>query len=438
MVIRGANGCGTLVLAAGLAALAGCAKPPQWLQWGGPNRNFMVEAKGLADEWPEDGPPRLWHRELGDGYSTVVADGDRLYTMYRTDEEEFTVALEADTGKTIWEHENPSPVTDLMTQFGPGPHSTPLVVGHRLYTIGSNSVMHCFDKRSGKVLWKHDLVSEFGAPVPGYGYACSPIRYRDTVIVPVDRKRPSDEESAEESADRARGEPEEGIKGQTLVAFDQVTGAVAWKNLDFPISYSSPILIDFDGLEQLVLLTEKEIIGANPADGALLWRHEFDKESSHLTTPLWNGDGLLFFSAAYDSGGRVIKLTPQNGKIVPEELWFSRKLRIHHGNAIRIGDYVYGSSGDFGPAFFVGMSIKTGEVAWRERGFKKATCVYADGKVVLLDEDGTLALVTVTPEGLTVHSKCTVAERTAWAAPTLVGAKLYVRDRKHIMAFDLS
>ena len=122
---------------------------------------------------------------------------------------------------------------------------------------------------------------------------------------------------------------------------------------------------------------------------------------------------------------------------MPEELWYSRKMRVHHANAIPLGDYVYGSSGDFGPAFFMGVNVRTGEIVWRERGFAKSTCVYADGKLILLDEDGQLALATATPQGLTVHSKCKLTERYSWAAPTLVGTKLYLRDRKNILALDL-
>jgi len=147
---------------------------------------------------------------------------------------------------------------------------------------------------------------------------------------------------------------------------------------------------------------------------------------------------MLFCSSAYDSGSRVLKLSNKEGKTVPEELWYSRKMRVHHANAIPLGDYVYGSSGDFGPAFFMGVNVKTGEIAWRERGFAKSTCVYADGKLIILDEDGQLALATATPQGLTVHSKCKLTERYSWAAPTLVGAKLYLRDRKNILALDLS
>ncbi|MHC4696418.1 MAG: hypothetical protein ACYTFA_06735, partial [Planctomycetota bacterium] len=107
----------------------------EWPQWGGPNRNFIVETGALADKWPEEGPPRLWHRELGEGYSSIVVDDGMLYTMYRktpTSEEEYTIALDAGTGKTVWEHNAPSPFTPDMARYGPGPHSTPLVVGNRL------------------------------------------------------------------------------------------------------------------------------------------------------------------------------------------------------------------------------------------------------------------------------------------------------------------
>ena len=412
-----------------LLLLGGCQSTgPDWPQWGGPDRNFMAEASGLADEWPEDGPPKLWSRELGDGYSTIVAEGKRLYTMYRKDDTEYVVALDARTGETIWEYAYDSPHTELMEQFGPGPHSTPLIVGKRLYAMGVNVVMHCLNKRTGRVLWKRDLVEDFGAPVPGRGYASSPIAYGDTVIVPVDRQREGDDE--EEGA--AEGQ------GQCLMAFDQKDGELVWKSQDFQVTYSSPILINFDGEDQLVVFMAAEVAGVDPSNGELLWLHKLPGENANMSTPLWAGDDLIVVSAAYGSGTRVIRLKRENRQTVPEELWYSRKMRIHHANPIRIGDHIYGSSGDFGPAFFMGMNVHTGEIAWRERGFAKATCVCGDGKVIMLDEDGQLALATVSPEGLNILSKCKVTEPLSWAAPTLVGSTLYIRDRQRIMALDLS
>lgn len=434
-VVRSFRGFGWTLL---LFVLASCRPPStastQWAQFGGPHRNFVCDAQGLATQWPDDGPKKLWTRELGDGYATIVADGGVLYTMYRVGEDELTIALNAESGKTVWEHKIPSPFTKLMAEFGPGPHSTPLLIGDRLYTIGTNAVMHCFDKKSGKVLWMHDLPKEYDGDIPGRGYGSSPIAYKNTVIVVVDRKRKGEGEG--DKAEEA--EETKPVEGQSLMAFDQSTGSVAWKAHDYPASYPSPILIRFEGEEQLVLLMEKEIIGVNPENGALLWHHVTKPEGANLSTPVWIAPDMLFCSSAYDSGSRVIKLSRKDGKTVPEELWYSRKMRVHHANAIPLGDYVYGSSGDFGPAFFMGVKVKTGEIAWRERGFAKSTCVYADGKLILLDEDGQLALATATPQGLTVHSKCKLTERYSWAAPTLVGAKLYLRDRKNILALDLS
>ncbi|MGD2110046.1 MAG: PQQ-like beta-propeller repeat protein [Phycisphaerae bacterium] len=415
---------------------AGCTHAAaEWHQWGGPTRDFKVQTTGLATQWPEDGPKKLWQRELGDGYSTIIADQGVLYTMYRVEEDEFTIAVDADSGKTLWQHKNASPSTQLMKQFGPGPHATPIIVGDKLYTIGTNAVLHCYDKKSGDVKWKHDLVAEFDAPIPGRGYGCSPLAYKNLLIVAVDRKR---EQESPEGDEQKEPEKPAKTRPQSLVAFDRTTGNVVWTAEDLPVSYASPIIINFQSEDHLVFLMQNDIVGLDPDTGDRLWHLDLEPEGANISTPVWNGTDLLFCSSAYDSGARVIRLAKKGDKTLPEQLWYSRKMRVHHGNVIRLGDYVYGSSGDFGPAFFMGVEMRTGKIAWRERGFKKANCLYGDGKMILLDEDGDLALTTVTPQGLTVHSRTKIAEPYAWAAPTLVGTTLYVRDRKHMMAFDLS
>jgi outer membrane protein assembly factor BamB len=409
----------------------------QWPQWGGPHRDFMADAKNLADKWPDEGPKKVWERELGDGYSTIVVDDGMLYTMYRAGEDEFAVALDAKTGKTAWEHKNASPTTEVMNQFGPGPHTTPTVVGDKVYTIGSHALLSCFEKKTGKIAWQHDLEKEMNANVPDRGYGSSPIAYKNTLIVFVDHQRDDKGDKAKDE-DKKEETDKKPTEGQSIVAFDLNTGSVVWKSQDLPVGYASPMIVKYDGRDQLVCLLSKSIIGLSPDDGELLWQQETKPEGANISTPVFDGKDTFFCSSAYDSGSRAIKLTTRDGTIVPEELWYSRKMRVHHGNAIRLGDYIYGSSGDFGPAFFMAVNLKNGEIAWRERGFTKANCVYADGKLILLDEDGQLALTKVDPKGLTLLSKCKIAERYAWAAPTLVGSTLYVRDRKHIMAFDLS
>ena len=113
-------------------------------------------------------------------------------------------------------------------------------------------------------------------------------------------------------------------------------------------------------------------------------------------------------------------------------------MRIHFGGAIRVDNLVIGSSGDFGPAFMVAVNADTGEEVWRERTFARAQMVNANGTLVILDEDGELAVASVSSQGLRVHARKEILTSNAWTPPTLVGSMLYVRDRKDILALDLS
>src|SRR6185503_19187530 len=153
--------------------------------------------------------------------------------------------------------------------------------------------------------------------------------------------------------------------------------------------------------------------------------------------PVWGDDNLLFCSSGYDGGSRVLKLTRAGNKTAVEQVWASKLMRIHFGNAIRIGNYLYASSGDFGPAPFTAIDVRTGQVMWRNRELARATAVLADGRLILLDEDGRLALATPTPEGLKISSRIALLTTSAWTVPTLAGTMLYVRDRKNVMALDL-
>lgn len=414
-----------LLLAAGAGAQKSAA---EWPQWGGPNRNFIVETSGLADAWPATGPRVIWTRPLGTGHSAIVAGGGRLFTMYRTgnprgkqgpwEADEQVIALDAATGRTLWEHKYPAKREDFG--FGAGPHSTPLLAGGRLFTIGTNKQLFAFDAASGTVLWSHDLVRDFGAPtllirpMVKAGYGCSPIAWRDTIICSV------------------------GGPGQSVMAFHQRDGRVAWKSGNFLVSEAPPVLITFAGRPQLVFFAGGTITALDPNDGRVLWSTPHDPGNDlNMTMPLWGPDDILFVSSAYKAGSRAIRLTQSGGGTHPEELWFTNRVRFMFLNALRLGDYVYGTSGDFGPAFLTALEVKTGRTAWQHRGFGKASLVHADGKTILLDEDGDLALTRLAPEGVTVLSETKLFETTAWTAPSLVGTTLYARDREKIVALDL-
>jgi hypothetical protein len=184
---------------------------------------------------------------------------------------------------------------------------------------------------------------------------------------------------------------------------------------------------------------ETEVIGIDPGSGRLLWQHPHaNATKTNVSTPVWGPGNLLFCSSAYNSGSRVLELTRRGDTTTVREVWYGRDLRIHVANAIRIGDTVYGSSGDFGPVSFVAVDLRTGAVRWQERGFRKASFVYADGKFILLNEDGELLLASPRADGLQVLTQAQVLTATAWTPPSLVGTTLYVRDRKQVVALDLA
>jgi hypothetical protein len=156
-----------------------------------------------------------------------------------------------------------------------------------------------------------------------------------------------------------------------------------------------------------------------------------------ISTPVWGPDNLLFASAAYGIGGRVLRLSRSGGKTVVKELWKSERTRVHKENAIRVGDVIYASTGHIGPAFFTAIEVKTGRVLWQDRRFSHASFLYADGRFIILDEDVALGMATPAPNGLTVHSKVEMLTSRSWTVPTLVGKILFLRDRKNVMALQL-
>jgi outer membrane protein assembly factor BamB len=406
---------------ASLAMLAVPVLPAQWLQWGGPNRNFTSSERGLAEHWPAEGPRKQWQRPLGEGHSSILVDGGRLYTMYRPRtsggqraEEEVIACLDAASGKTVWEHKYPAAVQDLDFGRGAGPHSTPLIVGDRLFATSSRKEILVLDKLTGKLLWSHDLVQEFHTTKSGRGYTCSPLAYRDLVIVLG------------------------GGQNQAVMAFKQDSGDLVWKNQSLQIAPASPILIRVDGQDQIVVFGGNEVAGLDPIGGALLWSHPHKTEFGlNISTPLWSPDGTLLISSAYDTGTRLLKLTRTAGQTVVKELWFNNRMRVHIGTVIRIGDIAYGSSGDFGPAFISAIDMKDGRVLWQDRSFSRATFLYADEKLIVLDEEGILGITTVSATGMKVLARAQILTSLSWTVPTLAGKRLYVRDRQSIAAFDV-
>ena len=403
-----------LVLA--LAALvAGVESNTTWPQWGGPTRNFIAPDVPLADTWPAEGPRTLWRRPLGDGFSAIVSDGKTLYTLYREGANDVVVALDASDGRTIWEAKYAAAFNETCSErLGQAPRAAPLIVGDRLIAVSAGAQMRSFDRQTGKEQWTADLLPQSSADQKPCGYSSSPVAYRGSLITTA------------------------GGKGRGVVALDLVSGKEKWAAQDFANGYSSPTLVDVGGRPELVVFSAGEVSGLDPESGRLEWTKPHPADFGvNVTLPIFGNDNLLFVSSAYNGGSRVLKLARTGDAVTAEELWSNKRVRIHFGNAVRMGDRIYASNGDFGAAPFAAVDVKTGDMLWRDRSVARATLIGVGARLIILDEDGKLTLATPGDKGLTIQAQAQVFSGRSWTVPTLLGTRLFARDRKEIVALEL-
>jgi outer membrane protein assembly factor BamB len=382
----------------------------------------MVSTPRLTTAWPAAGPRQLWSRSLGEGHSAFVFEAGRLFTMYRPATqkagtgpvEERVIALDAKTGKTLWEHAYQESTEGIDYAQGAGPHSTPLIVGDQLFAMSSRVQLFALNKNTGEPLWSKDLIKEYGVRLDDQGYSTSPLAYRGLVIISA------------------------GAPKASVLAFNQRTGTLVWKGGGFPVGPGSPIVINVDGQDQLVVSGADAVVGMDPTKGTVLWSHPHKTSwGLNISTPVWAPGNRLFVSAAYENGARLLELSQASGKTSVKEQWFQNRMRVHIGTVVRVNDFVVGSSGDFGPCPTVAVDLGSGRVLWQSREFARAMFVRADDKVIVLDEDGNLGIAEVSPRGMKVLAKAQILTNRAWTAPTVVGTTAYVRDRKRAIALAL-
>lgn len=398
----------TLALVAALALSGGIAVAGDWPQFRGPDRHGIGDGEGLLRDWTHQAPVERWRRTIGAGYSGVTAVGDRLYTMATDGEKEWLLCLDGENGDLLWRlSAGPAGTSDLGDH---GPRSTPTVARGAVFTASSAARLVVASAEDGRLLWERDL-TEFGA-APRFGYAVSPLVDGELVLVEAG------------GGDDAPG----------ILAFDRTSGELRWSALSGPAGYSSPIVVEIADQRQYVFFRRAgaEVVAVSP-QGEALWRHP-TTALAIIVTPIFLPPDRIFVASADDVfGGLMLRVGVSDGAWSVEELWSERRMRNHFNSSVAIGGHLYG----FDNGTFRCLDAASGEPRWGRRGFGKGSLVAADDLLLVLGDDGTLALVEASPEAYREHGRLRAMSGRAWTAPTLAGGRVYLRDFDEIVSYDL-
>jgi outer membrane protein assembly factor BamB len=418
----------------GVLALSGLApqgSPPaparsDWPQWRGPNRDGVSTETGLLKEWPAGGPPLLWTgKGLGEGYSGVAVVGDRVYTAGQRADGQYLICLNAASGKEHWATRF---APSYRNSYGSGPRCTPTVDGDRVYALGADGTLICAEAATGKARWNKDLVKDLGGKTGSrWGYSESPLVDGDKVVcVP-------------------------GGEQATLAGFDKMTGAVVWKGVvpsGEGAEYSSIVISQGAGVRQYVVLVDGGTIGVATADGRFLWRYDkLGNNTANCPTPIVFDD-YVFTAAGYGKGGALLKLVKDGDGVRAEEVYLNRELTNRHGGVVKLGDHIYGDRDQSGQPWCA--EVKTGTILWQRQaraggkggrgGRNSAAVTYADGRLYIRYENGTLTLVEATPKAFREISSFEIPGKSgqpSWPHPVVAGGRLYIRDQDSLLCFDI-
>ena len=402
----------TLAAVCGLAPAIAQRPSSDWPQWRGSNRDGAATFAPPAT-WPE----RLnqkWKVEVGIGYAAPITVGDRVFAFSRQNEDEVMRALDAATGKTIWETKynaayKPNPAA--TGKHGTGPKSTPTFADGRLYSLGMVGVVTAFDAASGKQLWQT-------APPKTqtlYHTAMSPIVDRGLVIVHVG-----------------------GQNDGALTAFDAKSGDVKWAWTGDGPAYGSPIIAELGGTRQVITTTQENLVGVSAATGELLWKRPFSvRATRNAVTPIVHNQIVIVSGLGLPVTG--FKVMNKAGQWTSEDVWVNNDVTMDMSTGVVIGDALYGFSARNSGQYFA-LDANTGQTLWLSapRVAENAAVVRAGNLWFALDTEANLSVVRANPKEFDVVKRYSVAESATWAQPVLSGQRVFIKDLSTIALWTLN
>ena len=379
-----------------------------WPGFRGPRRDGVVRGVRIETDWSTSPPVQLWRRPIGPGWSSFAVRGDLCYTQEQRGDSELVACYKLSSGDPVWRHRDA--VRFYESNGGPGPRATPTLSNGRVYAFGATGILNSLNAITGAVIWSRNVASETETKTPGWGFASSPLVVGDVVIVAADA---------------------------TLVAYDVATGHRRWVGPAHRGSYSSPHRVKIDGVEQILLLGGEGAISVAPSDGTVLWEHSWP--GGAIVQPALTTSGNVLINTISMSGGvgtRCLAIAHGANGWSAEERWTSNGLKPYFNDFVIHKGHAFGFDGNI----LACIDLENGNRKWKGGRYGNGQLVLLPDQdlLLVLSEEGELALIGATPEQFKEIARVPAIEGKTWNHPVLVGDILLVRNGQEMAAFRLA
>ncbi len=388
-----------------------------WPQFLGPTRDGVYAGPGLAAAWPKEGPPVVWQKSVGAGFSGPVLAGGQLILFHRLNDQEVVTCLDSRTGEPKWTNSYPSNYRDDFG-FDEGPRATPCIDQGRIYTFGAEGMLTCLRLADGSKIWQVNTKTKFHPRKGFFGVACSPLVEGNAVLLNIG-----------------------GGDGAGVVAFDKATGRVLWKCSDDEASYASPAAATVRERRCAFFFTRAGLVGVDPGDGKIQFQYHWRSDmnaSVNAATPLIIDDSI-FLSACYGTGAILLQVRDKG----VEKVWSGDDiLSNHYANSVYRQGFLYGINGRADPGFSPAPSLrcvelKTGKVRWQEDSVGAATVLLTGDKLLILTESGELIRASATPNAFKSDDRFQIMPTGVRAYPALADGFIYARSKDKLFCVNL-
>jgi outer membrane protein assembly factor BamB len=381
----------------------------EWPGFRGPRRDSIIHGVQISTDWSASPPVEMWRRAIGPGWSSFAVAGDFLYTQEQRGEDEVVACYRVSTGEPVWRHRDP--VRFWESNGGAGPRGTPAIGHGRVYSFGATGILNALDARNGAVVWSRNAATDTEVATPFWGFTSSPLVLDDIVIVAASGR---------------------------LAAYDAATGKPRWLGPTGGAGYSSPHLMTIDGVTQVLLQRGARTTSVAPADGATLWEYSWQPAAS-IVQPAVIANGDILITTADAMGGQgmrrlVVGHGPGGWNV--QERWTSRGLKPYFNDFVVHEGHAFGFDG----SILSCIDVADGARKWKGGRYGNGQLVLLPDQDVLLvlSEEGELALVKATPNQFAEIARFKAIEGKTWNHPVLVGDVLLVRNGEEMAAFRLS